>query len=94
MTNIEGKRYTTITANAGEIYNVTLSVGDRAVDILNNTDDNIFIAETNSFTEIESGSAYLTLAAGGGYNGLRPKKDKLYIKSLSSGTISFTVRRI
>lgn len=92
MPNITGKRFTTITAAAGNVYTVTLSAGNRAVDIVNNTDDDIYIAEANSFTESSSGSAYLTLPYGGGYSGLRTKTDKLYIKTLGSGTVSFVVR--
>ncbi len=94
MPDITGKRFTTITAAADSVYTVTLSAGDRTIDIVNNTDNDIYIAETNSFTESVSGSAYLTIPPSGGYNGLRPKKDKLYIKTLGSGTISFAVRRI
>lgn len=94
MVNITGKRFTTITAKANEIYKVTLSAGDRAVDMGNNTDDDIFVSETNDFTDSVSGSAYLTIPSGGGYNGLRPYKDTFYIKSAGSGTVSVAVRRM
>ena len=94
MANITGKRFTTINAAANETYTVTLSAGDRAIDMVNNTDDDILISETNNFTESASGSPYLTIPSGGGYNGLRPYKDTFYVKSAGSGTISLVVRRV
>lgn len=92
MPNITGKRFTTIDAEANNVYTVTLSADDRITDIVNNTDNDIYIGETNSFTESASGSAYLTIPAGGGYNALRIRKNKFYIKTLGSGTVSFIVR--
>ena len=94
MANITGKRYTTIKVEANEVYTVTLSAGNRAVDIVNNTGGNILISETNNFTESASGSPYLTIPFGCGYNGLRPNGDIIYVKPEDSGTISLVVRRV
>ena len=88
MTDITGKKLTTISAAAGEIYCVTLTAAGHKIDILNNTDNNIYVSDKNDFLQLASGSAYLTIPPGGGYNGLAAASDKLYIKSLGSGIVS------
>ena len=94
MVNITGRRFTTIAASANEVYKVTLSTGNGAVDMINNTGGDIFVSETNDFTESASGSAYLIIPSGGCYNGLRPYSDTLYIRAAFSGTISVALKHI
>ena len=88
MTYITGKKFTTISAAAGEVYSITLTAAGHKADILNNTDSDIHICDTNSFTPSESGSAYLTIPPGGSYNGLAAASDKLYIRAVGVGTVS------
>ena len=88
MPDITGKKFTTIAADADVVYTVTLAAAGHKTDILNNTDGEILISEKNSFTQSASGSPYMTIPSGGGYNGLALVTDKLYIKSLGTGTIS------
>ena len=88
MPDITGKRFTTIPAASNTVYAVTLAAAGHKIDILNNTDGDILISEKNSFAQSASGSPYLTIPSGGGYNGLNTVSDKLYIKSAGTGTIS------
>lgn len=88
MIYITGKKYTTISAAAGEIYCVTLTAAGHKIDILNNTDNNIYVSDKNDFLQLASGSAYLTIPPGGGYNGLAAASDKLYIRTVGVGTVS------
>lgn len=88
MIYITGKKYTTISAAAGEIYCVTLTAAGHKIDILNNTDNNIYVSDKNDFLQLASGSAYLTIPPGGGYNGLSAASDKLYIRTVGVGTVS------
>lgn len=90
MTDITGKRFTTISAASGEVYRVTLTAAGHKIDILNNTDNNILVSDKNSFVQSASGSPYLTIPPGGGYNGLSAAADKLYIKSPGAGIVSIT----
>ena len=88
MIYITGKKYTTISATAGEIYCVTLTAAGHRADVLNNTDSDIHISEKNSFAQSETGCAYLTIPSGGSYNGLAAASDKLYIRTVGVGTVS------
>lgn len=95
MTEIEGNALMTLTANAGETYCVQYN-SNYIVDILNETDGEIYISSDGDFNETGDTANYLTIPAGNGYNNynhIYAFENKLYIKADTSGKICITARR-
>lgn len=92
MTNITGNRLITITASAGEIYDIDY-ITAYAVDVANNTDSDILISDNNDFVQSSGAGNYATIVSGGAYNGMALVNSKLYIKSNGSGNIAIVRSR-
>jgi hypothetical protein len=92
MKSIKGKRFLSIAAEADRVYTVLYAAGC-TVDISNSTDADIYVSYANSFTRSDGVGSYLTIAKGGGYNGLKLDGDTLYIKTAGSGDITIASRR-
>ena len=92
MIEITGASELTITVAAGEIYKVEYGTST-AVDIFNNTPDDIYVNSSGVFTDADGVSNYLTLPEGNAYNGFRPDitvGTAVYIKPTAAGTVSIT----
>ena len=89
MTTITGTSELTITATDTEIYRINYETST-AVDMFNNTDEDVFVNSTGTFTKTDNVGNYLTVPAGGSYNGFRPDISvgtALYIQANAAGTI-------
>ncbi len=91
MTEIDGKKYITITEATDEIYKIKYEIS-APIDIYNGTDDEIKIGINSDFTNGE----YLTVGSRQSYNGFTAGigggEATIYIKSAAGGTISLAAR--
>lgn len=89
MTDVTGTNELTITATGEEIYKINYR-SSTAVDIFNNTDEDVFVNSTGTFTKTDNVGNYLTVPAGGSYNGFRPDISAgttVYIQANAAGNI-------
>lgn len=92
MIEITGASELTITVVADEVYKISYDTST-AVDIFNNTPDNIYVNSSGTFTDNDGVSNYLILPDGNAYNGFRPDISfgmSVYIKPTAAGTVSIT----
>ena len=86
MTEVTGKYFLTITAEADEVYYVT-GTALRRVDILNKTESDIHISADSDFAAENGIASYITIPAGVASNGIYTPSLGLYIKAAADGDI-------
>lgn len=88
--NINGSDALTFNAVAGNVYKISYKQST-AVDIFNNTGDEICVNKTGNFSMINGVGNYFVIPSGGSYNGYRPAiqtESSVYISCASTGNIS------
>lgn len=92
MKEIEGRKYITISAIAGEIYRIRYEIS-APIDIYNGTDSEIKIGIVSDF---DSGNCYLTIGSGLSYNGFTAGvgggEAVIYVSAAADGIISVAAR--
>ena len=93
MININGASTLTITAANNQIYSVVYE-NLTTVDIFNHTESDIYVNSDGAFSEKNGVGNYLTIPAGGSYNGFRPDiGGSICIRANSAGKISVVKKR-
>lgn len=86
MTEVNNRYFITITAEADEVYRVS-NTALKTVNILNSTDDVVYISDSNNFTASDGIAPYITIPAGTAANSIYCPAVGLYIKAESAGDI-------
>ena len=87
MNTITGKRFLTINASAGELYELQYE-SEHSYSVFNNTDDVITLSESSGYREDEVSADCISIAPDGYINNLSVITSKLYIRAAGSGKIA------
>lgn len=87
MTEVNNRYFITITAEADEVYHIT-NTALKKVDILNATEGDIMVSDSNDFTAADGIASYVTIPGGAAANGIYCPSIGIYVKAESAGDIS------
>ena len=86
MTEVNGKYFLTISAQADEVYHIS-NTSLRKVDILNSTEDAVYVSDSPDFTATVGVAPYITIPAGVAANGIYKPSVGIYIKAAADGDV-------
>ena len=87
MTEVNNRYFITITAEADEIYHIS-NTALKKVDILNSTEGDVYVSDSNDFTATDGIASYITIPAGTAANGIYCPSIGIYVKAESEGDIA------
>ena len=87
MTEVNNRYFITITAEADEVYHISFTALKK-VDILNATEGDVMVSDSNDFTASDGIASYVTIPAGAAANGIYCPSIGIYVKAESAGVIS------
>lgn len=86
MTEVEGEYFLTIFATADEVYHIS-NTSLRKVDILNDTQDALYVSDSPDFTATDVVAPYITIPEGVAANGIYTPSVGIYVKAAADGDI-------